>query len=298
MMKFLINGMLAAVAVSLFSLGAGHDTARAADLPVKAPPVPAIYGWSGFYVGGTLGYGWRDNRATTFAQADPLVTAVTCGGTLGGTCAPPASSGLSGGVFGFQAGYNWQFASRWLLGVETDINFSSISGSATSAPYRIGLVTAQNTVDQSIDWFGTVRARLGFLATDRLLVYGTGGFAYAQVREGSTLTALTEQGASGLGSAFGCQAITNSAPTCFVGSSSRTATGWTAGGGLEYALWDNFTLRAEYLYVNLGRGSVNVVALDNSAFGPGIPKASFTAAFDRPDLNIVRVGFNYKFGAL
>jgi outer membrane immunogenic protein len=225
MMKFLINGMLAAVAVSLFSLGAGHDTARAADLPVKAPPVPAIYGWSGFYVGGTLGYGWRDNRATTFAQADPLVTAVTCGGTLGGTCAPPASSGLSGGVFGFQAGYNWQFASRWLLGVETDINFSSISGSATSAPYRIGLVTAQNTVDQSIDWFGTVRARLGFLATDRLLVYGTGGFAYAQVGESSTLTALTEQGANGLGSAFGCQAITNSAPTCFVGSSSRTATG-------------------------------------------------------------------------
>ena len=297
-MRFLINGMLAAAAVSLVSFGAGHDAAHAADLPVKAPPVPAIYSWSGFYVGGNAGYGWRDNHATTFNQADPLVTLVTCGGTLGGTCAPPTSSGLSGGVFGFQAGYNWQFASRWLLGVETDVNFSSISGSATSAPYRIALVNAQNNVDQSIDWFGTVRARLGFLATDRVLVYGTGGFAYAQVREGSTLTALTEQGAFGLGSAFGCQAVTNSAPTCFVGSSSRTATGWTAGGGLEYALWNNLTLKAEYLYVNLGRGSVNVVALDNSAFGPGIPKASFRAAFDRPDLNIVRVGFNYKFGAL
>lgn len=295
-MKQFINGMLTA-ALSLVLLGSSNHLVHAADLPVKAPPVPAIYSWSGFYIGGSAGYGWRDNRSTTFAQADPLVTAVTCGGTLGGTCAPPASSSLSGGVFGIQAGYNWQFNSRWLLGVETDINFTSISGSATSAPYRIALVTAQNNVEQNIDWFGTVRARLGFLATDRLLVYGTGGFAYAQVREGSTLTALTEQGAFGLGSAFGCQAVTNSAPTCFVGSSSRTATGWTAGGGLEYALWDNFTLKAEYLYVNLGRGSVNVVALDNSVFGPGIPKASFTAAFDRPDLNIVRVGFNYKFGA-
>lgn len=295
-MKQFITGMLAA-ALSFVLLGSSNGAARAADLPVKAPPAPAIYNWSGFYAGGTFGYGWRDNRATTFAQADPLVTAVTCGGVLGGTCAPPASSGLSGGVFGIQAGYNWQFASRWLLGFETDINFTSISGSATSAPYRIALVDAQNNVDQNIDWFGTVRARLGFLATDRLLVYGTGGFAYAQVREGTTLTALTEQGANGLGSAFGCQAATNSAPTCFVGSSSRTATGWTAGGGLEYALWDNFSLKAEYLYVNLGRGSVNVVALDNSVFGPGITKASFTAAFDRPDLNIVRVGFNYKFGA-
>ncbi len=296
-MKLLINGMLAA-AISLFSVGSGNIAARAADLPVKAPRAPAVYSWSGFYFGGSAGYGWRDDRTTSFAQADPLVTFVTCGGGLGGTCAPPVSSDLSGGVFGIQAGYNWQFNSRWLLGVETDINFTSISGSATSAPYRIALVTAQNVADQNVDWFGTVRARLGFLATDRLLVYGTGGFAYAQIREGTTLNALTEQGAFGLGSAFGCQAATNSAPACFVGNSSRTATGWTAGGGVEYALWDNFSLKAEYLYVNLGRGSVNVVALNNSAFGPGIPKASFTAAFDRPDLNIVRVGVNYKFGAL
>lgn len=297
-MKLFINGMHAAAVALLFLVGVNDNAARAADLPVKAPVALPVYSWSGFYVGGNAGYGWRGNRATTFDQADPLVRLVTCGGTLGGTCAPPTSSDLSGGVFGFQAGYNWQFASRWLLGVETDINFTSIRGSATSATYRIGLVTAQNNVEQGIDWFGTVRARLGFLATDRLLVYGTGGFAYAQVAEGTTLTALTEQGAFGLGSAYGCQAITNSAPTCFVGSSSRTATGWTAGGGVEYALWDNFTLKAEYLYVNLGRGSVNVVALDNSAFGPGIPKASFVAAFDRPDINIVRLGFNYKFGAL
>ena len=296
-MKFLIKGVLAGTVISLLALG-GHSAARAADLPVKAPPVPAVYSWTGYYIGGSDGYGWRDNRATTFNQADPLVTLVTCGGVLGGTCAPPTSSSLSGGVFGIQAGYNWQFNSRWVLGVETDINFTSISGSATSGRYNLGLVTAQNNVEQNIEWFGTVRARLGFLATDRFLVYGTGGFAYAQVREGSTVTALTEQGAFGLGSAYGCQAITNSAPTCFLGDSSRTATGWTAGGGVEYALWDNFTLKAEYLYVNLGRGSVNVVALDNSVFGPGIPKASFTAAFDRPDINIVRVGFNYKFGAL
>lgn len=269
--------------------------AVAADMPVKAPPpAPApVYSWTGFYVGANGGYGWRDSRTITFTPNDPLIQVLTCGGSAGGTCAPPASFGVAGGFGGYQAGYNWQFNRQWLAGVETDIDGSGIKGTGISN-FLIGFPTtpapSNFTVDQDIKLFGTVRARLGYLPTDSLLIYGTLGFAYGHIVEDVALNTRAGVNASGgfSNNAFFCV----SGPYCAVGHSSQTPTGWTAGGGFEYAFWNNLSVKAEYLYVNLGGGdNFNLVM---QSF-PGFTPSSFTGAFSRTDFHTVRVGLNYQF---
>ena len=142
--------------------------------------------------------------------------------------------------------------------------------------------------NQNVKWFGTVRGRLGFLPTNKLLVYGTAGLAYGRVDENVALNNAFGVGLLGFGFGYNC----NSNANCFLGSSSRTPTGWTAGAGLEYAPWNNVSVKAEYLYVNLGGGdAVNVVAQD----GSGATPSSFTAAFSRTDFHVIRGGLNFKF---
>jgi len=132
-----MRSRLLASAAVLAGLGLAAP-AVAADLSGRYPapyvqPV-AAFSWTGFYIGGNAGYGWGSTD-----YGDP--------------------GGFTAGV---QAGYNYQFAGPFVLGVETDINYSGMSGSG------IGL-----------GYFGTIRARAGW-AMDRFLVYGTGGFAYGQ----------------------------------------------------------------------------------------------------------------------
>lgn len=267
--------------------------ALAADLPIKAPaaPVAASYSWTGFYVGANGGYAWHDSTVI-FTGNDFLSNIQTCGGNLGGTCPPPVSFNIRGGLGGLQAGYNWQFNPSWLLGIETDFDWADINGTGSNN-FRIGGVptnSASFVVNQKIESFGTVRARLGYLPTDRTLLYATGGFAYGHVKENVALNSTPNGGGSSDGThGFICVANTS----CFLGNSSRTATGWTAGAGVEYAFWNNFTLRLEYLFVSLGGGDiVNVVA--QNVPGGNVP-SSFSASFNRTDFNVVRGGVNYRF---
>jgi outer membrane immunogenic protein len=272
----------------------------AVKMPVKAPPpAPApAYNWTGFYIGANGGYGWKDSTTVTFTPNDPTALAGTCGGVFGGTCAPPTSFGIHGGFGGLQAGYNWQFRPQWVAGLETDFDWSDIKGTGTTPTFFLGsLATGPSnfTVSQDIKWFGTVRARLGYLPTDHLLVYATGGFAYGRIDENAALNSAA--GTNLQTGSFGYFCVTG--PNCFLGSSSRTETGWTAGGGLEYVLWNNISVKAEYLFVSLSGGdSVNVVAL-SSAGGVCTPAtcapSSFTAGFSRTEFHTVRGGLNWKF---
>lgn len=215
-----------------------------------ASPPTSVYSWAGFYVGGDIGYGWG-SRTVNFSPNDLNVFAVSCGGGFGGTCPPPTSFDVNGALGGLQAGYNWQFNQNWLLGVETDFNWSQIKGTGTdSFLISPGLFPGPSSfvASQNIEWFGTVRGRLGFLPTTNLLVYGTGGFAYGRVHENVTLNAQPGANATFAGFSFDCV----SGPNCFLGNSSRMATGWTAGGGFEYALSKNISVKGEYLYTSSG----------------------------------------------
>ena len=289
-MKHLVFG-----SVALLALTAAGPVA-AADMPVRAPvykapqAMVAAHNWTGFYVGGNVGYGWGD-RTVTFTPNDVVLQNVTCGGTFGGTCAPPTSFDVNGALGGLQAGYNWQFNQNWLLGIETDFDWSRIQGTGTSNFFLGNIVPAASNFQatQNVKWFGTVRGRLGFLPTNNMLLYGTAGFAYGRVDENLVVNSQAGAGATNTVFAYNCVA----GPNCFLGRSSRTPTGWTAGAGFEYAPWSNVSFKGEYLYVNLGGGdAVNVVVQDALTFIP----SSFTAAFSRTDFHVVRAGLNFHFG--
>jgi outer membrane immunogenic protein len=267
-------------------------SAQAADMPLKARPAPVpVYSWTGFYAGINGGYAWSGDRTTTFTPGDPLIQLLTCGGILGSTCALPTSSKLNGGFGGLQAGYNWQVNPYFLAGLEADFQGSAIRGSATNPPFVFDGVSAQISSEHKVTWFGTVRGRLGFLPTDRLLIYGTGGFAFGRVEANSVLTLAAPNGVGGAGFAFDCGAGV-AFPTCFTGNSARTATGWTAGAGFEFALSQNISLKGEYLYVNLGTNSHTLAAVSTGPFG--LPPASFIVS-SKVDYSLARVGLNYRF---
>jgi outer membrane immunogenic protein len=270
--------------------------ALAADMAVKAPP-PApsapVYSWTGFYVGANIGYGW-DDPVVTFSGNDPTSIIVTCGGggfgPVGGTCVPPTSFNINGPLGGLQVGYDWQINQRWLLGLETDFDWSRIKGSGSSN-FLLAANPATFSASEDVTRFGTARARFGFLPTSTLLAYVTGGLAYGRVDENAALN--SSPGLQGQFGAFGytCGPTGNN---CFVGGSSRTMTGWTLGGGFEYVLSQNVSLKAEYLYVNLGHGNaVNVVAQSTAGL-IAIP-SSFSAAYSIVDFNLVRGGLNFRF---
>ena len=295
-------GRLSIAAVAAVSTVAFTQIASAADMPVKAPvyKVAVAPSWTGFYIGVNAGGGWG-SRGVGYSPNDPntsmLFTPVSLPLPNGG--APPSTSFTSSGSLGgLQLGYNWQFNRNWLTGIETDFDWSGIKGSGSStgtvhgAFPGLGANPFTATVDEHIKWFGTVRARLGYLPTDNLLAYVTGGFAYGRVEHTGSYVNSSTTGFGILpvgGFSFFCAV----GATCFAGSSSSVATGWTAGGGVEYALWKNLTLKAEYLYVSMDSKSVAETALAVNA--PGDKPSSFNANYNRTSFNVARIGLNYHF---
>jgi outer membrane immunogenic protein len=266
----------------------------AADMAVKAPPLPPLaapgYSWTGFYIGGNAGYGWKD-PAVNLIPNDFAAQVVTCLTPADG-CPPPVSFNIHGALGGVQAGYNYQVTQNWLIGFETDFDWSNIRGTGTSN-FILGGFPSSWQASESVKWFGTIRARVGYVLISKLLLFATGGFAYGRVDENAAINS-TVSGAAAGGNGFECTNVGGAGATnCFVGNSSRTATGFAVGGGGEYALGNNVSLKVEYLYVNLGHADhVNVVA---QVPAPLTAPASFTAAYSALDFSVVRGGLNWRF---
>src|SRR5262249_52680081 len=243
-----MNKITASVAAIAALIG---TPAFSADMAVKAPP-PAtarICCWAGWYVGGNVGGGWG-HRDVTYAPNDPVAGDLFTPGHSFETPRSP-SFDVSGVIGGIQLGYNYQFNRNWLVGFETDFDWSGMKGSSSTALPDPTLTTA---VDEHIKWFGTVRGRFGYLPVDNLLAYVTGGFAYGRVDHTANMANV---GTGGFGVDNGTTGFfCDGGFTCFAGSSGHTATGWTLGGGLEYAFWQKWSVKAEYLYVSLNGSSV------------------------------------------
>jgi outer membrane immunogenic protein len=288
-MRFDITlAVLAATALVAGSLGS-----QAADLPARAPvykaPVTAAPSWTGFYVGANVGGGWG-SRGVDYSANDPASVFLFGAATAQGQ-PPHASFTSSGALGGLQLGYNWQLNHNWLVGIETDFDWSGIKGSGSSGGIIQAVAPFSATVDEHIKWFGTTRARLGYLPSPNLLAFITGGFAYGRVEQtGSYHNDSTFNLATTFNGVSQFCAIN---ATCFAGSSSRVATGWTLGGGFEYAVWQNWTLKGEYLYVSLDGKPLTETATGVTAGGP--TPSTFNANFGRTNLNVVRVGVNHRF---
>lgn len=242
--------------------------ANAADMPLKAPPPPPAFDWSGWYVGLNLGYSWgRSWSDVTGTTAVPSTFAFT------------TSTSMDGWLGGGQIGYNWQFNKNWLLGVEADIQGTGQRGTAYAPTYTFGfpgvpLINATGSLEQKLPWFGTLRARLGFEPSDHWLLYATGGLAYGEVD--STATATTSQ--------LGTPTLVSSS------TASNTQAGWAAGAGAEWWLSDRLSAKAEYLYIDLGH-------VTNSYTFTGLGLGGFATAAISSHItdNIFRVGIDYHF---
>ena len=208
------------------------------------------------------------------------------------------NTGLGNGagfIGGGQFGYNWQFNGRGVAGFEADIAWTSQNRNVvfanSIAPFP-GVVDAYNaTISSHLDYLGTVRGRLGFLATPAFLLYGTGGLAYGGVRSSTVETALiSPPAACAGGSCFGSGG----------GSFADTRVGWTAGAGGEWMFAPNWSVKLEYLYYDLGGASypttLNQVCNGPGCFFNGVVFGSTTGTTSlRYTGSIARVGVNWHF---
>ncbi len=283
--------------VALLALGicgaAAEEMARPPSQFLTSPNVPFL-AWSGLYAGINGGYGWSSPNIQYIAN-DPASQAGTCAAIGGAKCIPTPSINRDGGLFGAQIGYNWQFSQLWLVGVEADYQWSDITGKGVSAFHLGGVggaaVPSTMTAKETIGSFGTIRVRLGALPLNSLLTYGTAGVAVGQVKGSLALSpGVTGAGMSVGGFSYSCTA----GVSCFSGSSSTTSVGWTAGGGAEYALTSNITLKGEALWVRLDKLKTTATATALAAGGPTTP-SSFTGTFDFAAFFVFRGGVNYRF---
>ena len=275
------------------------SAAFAADLPSRAPPPvylppPPVFTWTGLYVGINAGYTWSDSNSvdTATANLDPLngivgeTEANITSAALATTSVPLRNDGFIGGG---QIGYNFQFANSFVVGLEAD--FQGVAADASTTRFSQGPVAGfpANPIDQTLsasrrlDWLGTVRGRLGFTITPTLLVYGTGGLAYGQTRASTTITQFIENSA----------ALPN--PYSSFGSFSNTRVGWTAGGGVEWLFLPNWSVKAEYLYYDLGSVTYGLSPLQNFTTAGALFTSGAPISSTRFKGNIVRAGLNYHF---
>ncbi len=238
-------------------------SAFAADLPSRAPPpvyVPPapFFTWTGIYIGGQIGYAWGTSNTNL-------------GDNFGDYTS--FSTNNSGVIGGAHVGYNLQL-SQFVVGLEGDVDGSSLSKTVYGDPL-IGAGTGfgvyvPTTISGNLGVQGSIRGRVGY-AWDRVLLYATGGVAFGGFN-GSISTPIGYD------------------------SASTTRVGWTVGGGLEYAVTNNWSIRAEYRYTQFGHSTVYA----NNSFGPSgvyYPLLGAIGAYGNRTINEnrVQVGFSYKF---
>ena len=250
-------------ATGLFAAGLGCSLisiASAADLParVAAPPAPvpviAVYNWTGVYMGINAGYVWGKDDVTWTTNGVGIAPAIATAAT--GSISP------SGFTAGGQVGWNYQI-NQYVFGIEADMAYTDLKATRTSVP--IGFVNAMLSTVES-RWLATVRGRLGF-ASGQALFYATGGLAIAEVKFFDQLGIATLQ--------------TN--------SDNDIRFGWTVGGGVEWALSQYWSIKAEYLYVDLGGASHN-----NLCSAALVCTTGLTLDHDMRE-HVARIGINYRF---
>jgi len=266
---------------------AGAVSAQAADLPTRkeAPApvfVPPPFTWTGFYIGGNAGGVFGSGNITS-TVIDPTF------GVIGADWPNTHFGSNSGFIGGGQAGYNWQ-TGAFVLGVETDFDGSSLSRSRTIIGPTFGtsallapndFLTAIGSI--KLNWLGSTRARVGFVATpdNRLMFYGTGGVAYGGGR--AHLNVYDAQN----GWFWSTNGLYGGG-----GDNNKTRTGWTLGGGVEYAWTNNIIIGAEYLYFNLG--SKTFTSYPNLAAAGVFPNVYGSTKVDFNG-SVIRARVSYKF---
>jgi outer membrane immunogenic protein len=266
--------------------------ALAADLPTKkAPPPPAPPPvWQGLYAGLNAGGIWANpnslNNLTSWNETTNAQVVASSSLLAGSVPASGTAAFLGGG----QIGYNYQFDNvsklKFLAGVEADIQGVAPTGTTGARSFVSwgSTQTAANTVlvgqsaSNYLSYIGSVRGRAGIILIPSVLVYGTGGLAYGGAN-------------ASLQNFAGWSAAWQGGSTRY----SNTQVGWTAGGGVEWLFRSNWSVKAEYLYYDLGKASGSVQNIVYPLNGSGPFAGSITQFTSRFSGNILRAGVNYHF---
>ena len=235
--------------------------------PAPLPP-PPVFTWTGVYIGAQIGGAWGTGSAL-FTGFDPFFPRGV--GTFIDTSLGGNPTGVIGGAhLGYQVQIN-----QWILGVEGSVDGTSLTKTVNAAfPNFLGgaLLNAHTTADIQ----GSIRGKIG-IAWDRFMIYGTGGVAFGGFNTDFT---LTSPGFVTIGGVV--------IPPFFASNNfSRTRTGWTAGGGAQYAVTPNWWVFAEYRFSDFG-------TFRNGAF-PNLPNGVFFNGSRRLQENQVQAGVSYKF---
>jgi outer membrane immunogenic protein len=245
-------------------------SAFAADLAPPPPPVP-VFTWTGLYLGGQIGYAWGNDNFY-YNTFDPISGLVSN---------PDASSSPSGVIGGAHVGFNYQIdkpLGGFVIGLEGSVDGISLSNTVAAgfAAFGGGSVSASTNTDIQ----GSIRGRFG-IAWDRLLAYATGGVAFGGFNTSYSFVGNTSAALPG-GPFFGTNSFSN------------TRVGWTAGGGIDYAVTNNWSVFAEYRYTSFG--TVGNTFLGTAVFStvPGLAGGSLLSNHTLSQSQ-VQVGFSYKF---
>jgi outer membrane immunogenic protein len=250
------NALLATSAILGMS-----GVAMAADMAVKAvPPAPYVYDWSGIYLGGVVGGAWGTNDLTT--------TGLGVVGTILGVPVVQTnnSSAFIGGV---EVGSRYQFG-KLVVGWEGDVLWGNLNNTSTTSnggPLAPGLLA--NSLSTTINWTGTGTAQVG-IAHGNWLLYGKAGAAVENVSYTQNIAAVGIPVFSGTGS-------------------DKNRVGWTVGTGIEWAVWQNWSVKAEYDYLDFGNRNV---AINGSVLGV-LPLQ--LGLQDNNHINQFKAGINYHF---
>jgi outer membrane immunogenic protein len=276
------------IASSIAASGAvvGSGSALAADLPFKAPslPAPAAFDWSGVYIGGHIGGGWG---YSSFADPGAQSILNTCCLLISSTNNPTAFTNGSGSSFlgGAQLGWMYQIQ-RLVIGGEVDWSAMNLrsSGSSTMTPLVGGGETSTEALSVKTNWTATTTATVG-LARDRWMIYSKAGAAFANNTYGANI--------AGVGGTFGGPGGT---AFSYASTTTQTVAGWTAGIGLKWALTDNWFINAEYDYLDFGSKTPHLsgtFSATPAAFAGSNAGATFGPTFNQT-ISELKVGLNYK----
>ena len=279
------------------------DWAAAADLPVrmpvKAPPMapPPAFSWTGCYLGGYVGSASSSGNGTVFTDqgqnglgaagsiANPPFLSYS-GGAVAARLVPPHSwnNGLDGSFLGGGTlGCNWEPAgSPFVVGVEGEFGYLNLRGQTFDPNTVVSTQTVADVLGSAKvgDWYGMATARLGY-AIDRVLFYAKGGAAFIPTRA-SILDA--------------CQ-TTGCGNWLISTSGNETFTTWTVGAGIEWAFAQNWSVKAEYMFIGLGDSfqTCGSASTPPGAAVPVVPGGPFCFNHHFDGINTMKVGLNYRF---
>jgi outer membrane immunogenic protein len=286
-----------------------------------APAIPTMISWTGAYAGLNSGYSFGTNNNSyaslwgpqgfTATDNSPNLATMPLSG-VGLSQTGTISNNQNGYLGGFQAGYNHQLHEKYVVGLETDIQGTSIGGSGnrTGSGYNINSLNNGSSttiggvqISSGVDWLGTIRARAGYLVKPSLLLFATAGVSYGGANAQVTNLAYSAYNDFTI-------PVSPSGIQPYFGNVSRTQTliGWTAGSGLEWMVTPSWSVKAEALYWSLGNMNVGTTALSPQIGtpvwnGPGTPKFSLPSqvASGTTSINyqgvIARAGINYHFNS-